>query len=156
VGLFYPLHALNLNMLQVQGHSRLFLRLEIIKKILAIPVIVIGVFFGIKIMIVGMIVNNIIAYFLNSYWSGRFIGYSFGSQLKDILPSFLLSVVISMVIYMAGLFLDLHHALVLVIQILAGAALTAGICEWAKFRDYLIIKEIIVQQLHQIKKRSAP
>ena len=92
VGMFYPLHALNLNMLQVEGRSDLFLRLEIIKKALAIPIIVIGVIWGIKIMILGMIVNTLIAYYLNSYWSGRFIGYSFLEQIKDILPSFLLAV----------------------------------------------------------------
>ncbi len=44
VGIMYPLHALNLNMLKVQGRSDLFLRLEIIKKSLAIPVILIGIF----------------------------------------------------------------------------------------------------------------
>ncbi|WP_199898572.1 lipopolysaccharide biosynthesis protein [Prolixibacter bellariivorans] len=48
VGMFYPLHALNLNMLQVQGRSDLFLKLEIIKKILAIPTIIIGVYWGLK------------------------------------------------------------------------------------------------------------
>lgn len=90
VGMFYPLHALNLNMLQVQGRSDLFLRLEIIKKSLAIPVIIIGVIWGIKIMILGMIVNTFIAYYLNSYWSGSFIGYSFLEQIKDIFPSFFL------------------------------------------------------------------
>jgi hypothetical protein len=66
------------------------LKLEIIKKIIAIPTIVIGVFFGIKMMIVGMMINTLIAYYLNSYWSGRFIGYSFMQQVKDILPSFFL------------------------------------------------------------------
>lgn len=50
VGMMYPLHALNLNMLQVSGRSDLFLKLEVIKKILAIPTIVIGVIWGIKIM----------------------------------------------------------------------------------------------------------
>ena len=58
VGMFYPVHALNLDMLKVKGRSDLFLKLEVIKKILAIPTIVIGVFFGIKIMIVGMLANS--------------------------------------------------------------------------------------------------
>jgi len=77
VGMLYPLQALNLNMLQVSGRSDLFLKLEIIKKILAVPSIVIGVIWGIKVMIVGMMVNTLIAYYFNSYWSGHFIGYSF-------------------------------------------------------------------------------
>ena len=48
VGLFFPLHALNLNVLNVKGRSDLFLKLEVIKKILAVPVILIGIFLGIK------------------------------------------------------------------------------------------------------------
>lgn len=35
VGMLYPLQALNLNILQVQGRSDLYLRIEIIKKLLA-------------------------------------------------------------------------------------------------------------------------
>lgn len=71
VGMFYPLSAINLNMLNVQGRSDLFLKLEIIKKILAIPIILIGIFIGIKAMIIGMIFNSFIAFFLNSYYSGK-------------------------------------------------------------------------------------
>ena len=55
-GMLYPLHALNLNMLNVQGRSDLFLKLEIIKKIIAMPVIMAGIFCGIKAMIGGMII----------------------------------------------------------------------------------------------------
>ena len=43
-GMLYPLHALNLNMLQVQGRSDLFLKLEIIKKCAAVIPLLIGVF----------------------------------------------------------------------------------------------------------------
>jgi len=60
VGMFYPLHALNLNMLKVQGRSDLFLRLEIIKKVLAIPTIIIGIIWGIKVMIAGIMFTTFI------------------------------------------------------------------------------------------------
>ena len=103
VGMLYPLHALNLNMLQIQGRSDLFLRLEIIKKILAIPVIFIAIIYGIKTMIIGMIILSLIAYYLNSYWSGRLIGYSFLEQLKDIIPSLILALIISAITYTEGI-----------------------------------------------------
>jgi O-antigen/teichoic acid export membrane protein len=143
VGMFYPLHALNLNMLQVQGRSDLFLRLEIIKKALAVPIIVIGVIWGIKVMILGMIVNSMIAYYLNSYWSGRLIGYSFLDQIKDILPSFLLATSISFVIFVAGLLIPLSPLPLLAIQLISGALLTISICEVFHYKDYVYIKEII-------------
>lgn len=147
VGMLYPLHALNLNMLQVQGRSDLFLRLEIIKKVLAIPIIVIGVFWGIIAMIIGMMTINLISYYLNSFWSGRFIGYSFLEQIKDILPSFLLALIMSSIVFAEGLFIPLPPLPLLIIQLITGALLIFGLCERFHFKDYLYIKEIIVEKI---------
>jgi len=151
VGMFYPLQALNLNMLQVQGRSDLFLRLEIIKKILAIPTIIIGVFFGIKIMIIGMMVNTLIAYYLNSYWSGKFIGYSTARQIKDILPSFCLATFVGLIVFTTGYILNISNLLKLIIQILSGALLTIGISEILHLEDFKFIKDIVLDEF-QIRK----
>lgn len=147
VGMFYPLHALNLNMLQVQGRSDLFLRLEIIKKILAIPIIILGVLFGIKIMIIGMMINSIIAYYLNSYWSGKNIGYSTREQIKDISPSFLLSFIMALCVFIAGSLLPVSNLLKLIIQILLGALIVIGLAEVFVVKDYLYMKNIVIEQL---------
>lgn len=147
VGMFYPLHALNLNMLKVQGRSDLFLRLEIIKKILAIPVIIIGIIYGIKIMILGMLINTIIAYFLNSYWSGKFIGYSSFEQIKDIAPSFILAFTMAVIVYIIGNIIDLSDIWTLVTQIITGAVLTIILAEIFKLNSYLTLKEIIFNKL---------
>lgn len=151
VGMFYPLHALNLNMLQVQGRSDLFLRLEIIKKILAVPVIIIGIFYGIKIMIMGMMVLTLIAYYLNSFWSGKFIGYSFLEQVKDILPSFLLAALVGAAVFVIGNLLQISPFNTLVIQVITGACLTFVLCELFKMPDYLFIKKIVLEKLNRGK-----
>lgn len=143
VGMFYPLNALNLNMLQVQGRSDLFLRLEIIKKSLGFPVIFFAVIWGIKIMILCMIFLSLIAYYLNSYWSGRMIGYSSIEQTKDILPSFLLALTMSLFVFFEGLLLKLPPLSLLTIQIITGGLLTFGLCEAFNFKDYFYIKSII-------------
>jgi teichuronic acid exporter len=93
VGMLYPLHALNLNLLNVLGRSDLFLKLEIFKKTMAVPTIIIGIIWGIKVMILGMWVNSLISYYLNSYYSGRFINYPIREQVSDILPSFLVALI---------------------------------------------------------------
>lgn len=147
VGMFYPLHALNLNMLQVQGRSDLFLRLEIIKKALAVPIIIIGIIWGIKTMILGMMVNTLIAYYLNSYWSGRFIGYSFLSQIKDILPSFFLALIMGSVVFVEGLLIPLTPLPLLIIQLITGVLITISMCEGFHFKDYLYIKEIVKEKI---------
>lgn len=147
VGMFYPLHALNLNMLNVQGRSDLFLRLEVIKKFLAIPTIIIGIFLGIKIMIAGMMVNTLIALYLNSYWSGKIIGYSFIAQMKDILPSFVLALLVNGLVFSLSLMGTTSPLILLIIQITAGFFLTIIICEMMKFKDYIYIKNIVFDKL---------
>jgi teichuronic acid exporter len=143
VGMFYPLHALNLNMLQVQGRSDLFLKLEIIKKALAVPIVVFGVIWGIKIMIIGMIIINMIGYYLNSFWSGRFIGYSFLDQIKDIFPSFLLAASVSFVVFIVGLLIPLPSMSLFAVQLVIGVLLFFSVCEVFHFKDYIFIKEIV-------------
>jgi len=147
VGMFYPLHALNLNMLQVLGRSDLFLRLEIIKKVLAVPIIIIGVFWGVKAMILGMMFLTLIAYFINSYWSGRLVGYSFLEQIIDILPSFLLALIMSGFVYAEGFMIETSPLSLLIIQLSTGALLTIGLCEGFHFKDYLYIKVIVKEKI---------
>ena len=149
IGMLYPLQALNLDMLNVQGRSDLFLRLEIIKKTIAIPVIVIGVLFGIKIMIVGMFVSSIFAYYLNSYYSGKLIGYSMLNQMKDIFPSFLMASVMAVIVYAEGVFMHVSSLPLLIIQCMTGASLIVGICEVIRFNDYLYIKVLIKDVIHK-------
>lgn len=152
VGMMYPLHALNLNMLQVQGRSDLFLKLEIIKKIIAIPVIIIGIIFGIKAMIAGMMFNTLIAYYLNSYWSGVKIGYSFKQQIRDIIPSFILALSMAIPVYILGLFLTCSYPAKLIIQITLGALFIFVFCELTKFKDYIFAKELLLDKIQSSNK----
>lgn len=154
VGMMYPLHSLNLNMLQVQGRSDLFLKLEIIKKIIAIPTIVIGVIFGIKMMIVGMIVNALIAYYLNSYWSGVKIGYSLKQQVNDILPSFILALTMGVVVYLLEKILPFSHVINLIILIIFGAIFVFVFCEITRFKDYIFTKELVLEKINTFKKNK--
>lgn len=154
IGMFYPLQALNLNMLQVLGRSDLFLKLEIIKKILAIPTIIVGIFWGIQIMIVGMMANTLIAYYLNSYWSGRMIGYSQKEQIKDIIPSLLVAITMAVTVYFIGYLFPLKPLWTFTIQIVTGATITILICELLKIKDYLFIKELVLDKLLTIRKNK--
>lgn len=154
VGMFYPLHAINLNMLKVQGRSDLFLKLEVIKKVLAIPVIVVGVLLGIEVMIGAMFVNTLIAYYLNSYWSGELIGYPVWGQIRDILPSLLLGAFVGSAVYLFGHLLSVSGLLQLVLQVILGGVLTVGIAELLQMESFLHIKGIALERaLKQVEAR---
>ena len=89
--MLFPLHSINLNMLLVLGRSDLFLKLEIYKKTIAVIPIVLGIFIGIYWMLVSSVIVGVIHYYINAYYSGKLLGYTFINQVKDIMPSFLIS-----------------------------------------------------------------
>ncbi|TFV97193.1 lipopolysaccharide biosynthesis protein [Algoriphagus kandeliae] len=90
IGLMFPIHSYNLNILKVKGRSDLFLKLEIIKKSLTVVGIIIALPYGIFALLWTQVILNLVAFGINSFYSGRFIGYNVWSQLRDILPIFLI------------------------------------------------------------------
>lgn len=144
VGALYPLNAINLNMLNVQGRSDLFLKLEIIKKTLAVPVIVIGIVWGVKVMILGMWFNTIVAYFINSYYSGRHIRYSIREQLFDIIPYLVLATFMGGVVFITGWLVPWGYMTKLIVQILLGMGIVVLISEWARIDAFISLKEILI------------
>jgi O-antigen/teichoic acid export membrane protein len=145
-GMLYPLHALNLDMLNVKGRSDLFLKLEIIKKILVVPTIIIGIFLGIKVMIAGMIVNSIFAYFLNSSWSGVMINYPAKEQIADVMPSFLIALTMGIVVFLVGHSLTLKPAMILCIQVILGALFTAAAAKIFRLDAFMEMGRIVLER----------
>jgi O-antigen/teichoic acid export membrane protein len=145
-GILYPLHALNLNMLNVKGRSDLFLKLEIIKKILVVPTIIIGVYFGIKVMICGIIVNSVFAYFLNSYWSGKLINYPMKEQVADIMPSFLMAVTMGATVFSVGYFLTLKPEMLLCIQLILGSLFTFTSARFLRLDAFMEMSGIVMER----------
>lgn len=84
VGAFYPLHAINLDILKVKGRSDLFLKLEVFKQILNIVMIIICYKWGVIGLVWGSVVLNFVCYYLNSFFSKKLLSYSFLDQLQDI------------------------------------------------------------------------
>ena len=148
----YPLHAINLNMLQVQGRSDLFLNLEIIKKVIALAPLFIGAFVGIMPMLWTNIVVGIMAYFFNSYYSGRLIGYSSWMQLKDIAPSYTLSIAVALSVYFLK-WLPLSYWVVLPLQIIVGSVVFFTICKVFQPSEYKEICEMLKSSQFKRKKK---
>lgn len=151
--MLYPLHSLNLNMLQVQGRSDLFLRLEIIKKIIAIGPLLLGIFVDIYWMLGSSVLTGLISYYLNAYYSGPFLNYSIKEQIKDILPSFGVAVTMAIPVF-AMSFIPMTPFVLLPLQILVGAAITIAICEAMKLPEYLELKGIAMPIINKIIKRK--
>ncbi len=152
-GMLYPLHAINLNILQVKGRSDLFLKLEIIKKCITIIPIVLGIFYGIEFLLWGSVFTSFLAYFLNSYYSAELINYPTWSQIKDIFPLLAISVCIAAIMWSFTL-LSLSNTITLLLQFISGFSLFIFSYELIKLPEYFEIKNIVLAGINKIKKKN--
>lgn len=90
--LLYPIHAINLNYLQVKGRTDLFLKLEIIKKIIITIILIVTIPYGINAICIGIVIQSYIALFINTYYNGRIGNLSGIIQLKALLPIWLIAI----------------------------------------------------------------
>ncbi len=99
--MWYPVHAINLNLLQVKGRSDLFLRLEIIKKALITVVVFVCVPFGIIGICCGSVFTSLACLAINTYYTGKLINVGFVRQMMDMTPTLLASLAMGAVVYFA-------------------------------------------------------
>lgn len=85
---------INLNLLFVKGRSDFVLRLEVFKKIIAFSILFISMFFNLKVMCYGQVLNAFISLYLNTYYTNKILGYSFGKQIKSVYPYFFISLIV--------------------------------------------------------------
>ena len=107
-GILYPIHSYNLNILKVKGRSDLFLKLEIIKKTMVFLVIWASVSFGIYGLLYGGIITSVLAFFVNTYYSGKFINYTAWHQIVDVFPTVLLASISGAIVYFIDEWLSQH------------------------------------------------
>lgn len=103
--MWYPVHAINLNLLQVEGRSDYFLKLEVIKKIQGVIVLCITIPLGLVAMCYGRVVSSVLCLVYNTYYTKKLIGYGFGSQMKDLLPVLLHALVMGLIVWLIVHFL---------------------------------------------------
>lgn len=104
--MFYPIHAINLNLLQVKGRSDLFLKLEIIKKTVTTVIMIVTSLMGVLVMCIGIVVSSVIALVINTHYTGKLINIGFFDQLREILPIMLLSVFSGLIAYVPLLLIN--------------------------------------------------
>ena len=145
----YPLHAINLNMLKVTGRTDLFLKYEILKKIISIGPICLGIFVGIYAMLIGSIVIGIISFFINSWYTGKRLGYTSWKQIIDIAPNFAVGLTIFLSVYFLK-YLPLSPFYILPLQLIVVVVVFFFIAETTRLQQYLEIKEITIKAIAQL------
>lgn len=112
IGLIHPIHAINLNVLKVIGRTDIFLKLEILKKVLVVIALMCTYSYGIEILIIGQVLTSFLCLYINSWYSEKFINYSFIDQIKDLSPILINSVIMGVIIYYSLTIFSAPHLIV--------------------------------------------
>lgn len=107
-GIFYPINVINLQALTSQGHSKLKFNLEIVKNSLRVLNILIMINFGLIYIIIGEVINSMLAQIINAYYSRKFFDYGLIKQLKDMYKIILSGVIAGIVGFYISHLLDAY------------------------------------------------
>ena len=151
-GFMYPIQNVNLNLLNVKKRSDLLLKLEVMKKIVFIPVIIIGIYFDIETMLFAAVGYYMFEFVCNSWYSNKLCGYGTKMQIKDLSPIMIVSIGISALIWTLTL-LPLRNISILSIQLLVGVILYVFIYEFWGLKEYKELKNIFKEYLLSLKEK---
>lgn len=139
---FWPIHTTNLQAINAVGRSDIFLKLEIIKKIIGFSIMVVSILFGLYTMMIGNCFSAVISSFLNASPNRKLLNYGYREQIKDILPAMLLS------LFMGGTvllwtFTDMSSIMILICQVITGILIYVSGSKLLKLESYTYIIDMI-------------
>lgn len=111
-----PMHTINQNILKVKGYSNLFLKTEIIKYVLGMPLLILGIIYGINVLVVGIVIFFWMGFIINAIYTKRLINYSIASQCKDFFPVMILFAIPALLVWWLGRLLHVGDFQLLFIQ----------------------------------------
>lgn len=151
--MFLPITTANLNAIKAMGRSDYFLKLEIVKKIIGVVVLLITMWYGVMVMAYSLLFTTVMSQIINSWPNRKLLNYSYLAQLKDILPGILLAVFMGLCVYPIS-FLGLSDILTMLLQIILGAVIYIGGSVLFKMESFNYVLGIVKPILDKIFKKS--
>jgi len=141
-----PVMMMNSSILNVKGRSDYFLRAEVIKKIMAIIILVTTIPFGIKIMCWGLLLYSFTDMIIITIYTKKLMGLRLLNQFKDILPIILLTATMGLLAY-GSTFLFINQVLKLLIGTFVGLVYFLTVSKIAKFEEFTFLLNLVKKQL---------
>lgn len=146
-----PMEIENLQAIKATGRSDIVLKLEIIKKVVGILLIIAAIPLGVTAMAVTAVIVAVFSAIVNAVPNKKLLGYTFKMQIQDILPTLLLSGVMFAVTFPIS-FLDINIWLMLIIQVIVGAVVYIGLSVIFKVESFKYILGLVKGLLKRGKK----
>ena len=148
--MIYPIHTANLNAIKAMGRSDMFLKLEIVKKIIGVVVLLVTMWISVEAMAYSLLTTAVISSFVNALPNKKLLNYSYFEQVCDILPALLISGVMFCAVY-AVQWLALHDILILLIQVPLGAIIYIAGSILTKNESFFYLLATVKGYLHKKK-----
>lgn len=146
--MLYPIHAFNLNILQVYGRSDLFLKLEIIKKIVITVTVLIAFQFGIMGLVWSSVFTSFAGLGINMFYSSRLIDYPISKQIKDLSITFVIAIFVALLMYKTTTLIpNALNIVQIILASLVGAIVYLGI-------NYVVKTSPLHQAISLLKTRN--
>ena len=151
--MFYPVHTANLNAIKAMGRSDMFLKLEIIKKIVGMILLISTMRFGVMVMAYSLLISSILNQLINSWPNRKLLNYGYEEQLKDILPGIILAVGMGICIRFVGM-LPMPLIITLVIQVVMGASIYIGMSALLRLESFEYLWNLVNPVIKKLVKKK--
>ena len=152
--IFAPVELENLQAIKAIGRSDIALKVEIIKKVVGVVILIASIPFGVTAIAIGMVISTTLSAIINAIPNKKLLGYTFKMQLKDILPSLIMSLVMFGAVYPISL-LNINVWLMLIIQVVVGAIIYVALSAIFKVESFKYILNMIKGFLKRGKKNES-
>ncbi|MDD6279300.1 MAG: lipopolysaccharide biosynthesis protein [Oscillospiraceae bacterium] len=150
---FWPIHTANLNAIKAMGRSDLFLKLEIIKKIVGVAAILCTMWYSTMAMAYSLLVTSILGQIINSWPNKSLLGYSYLEQVKDMLPQIGLSAIMGVLVYLLR-FTGLNDILLLIVQVVCAVCIYIGLSKLLHIESFGYVLDTIKSLLKKNRKKK--
>lgn len=140
--IFRPITISNLEAIKALGYSNIVLKLEAIKKVIDIIILLISVKLGVLYIAWGVVIYNFICIFINLAPIAKLLGYKISDQLLDTLPSLIISIMMGVMVY-SFTFLNISDEVLLILQIIGGALIYLLLCKCFKEENLSYVYNLI-------------
>ena len=140
--MWYPIDAINLNLLQVKGRSDLFLRLEVIKKVVGFSIMMLTLPLSVIHFCYGCIAYSLLEIWIDSYYTGKLINHGFLKQMRDLFPTLLLSLLIFVILILVTKILE-SLMLQIIVGLVSATIIYIGLSLIFKFSELEDVKYML-------------
>lgn len=151
--LFWPIHSINMQSLKALGEGNKYLKLEIVKKIIDVILLLITFQKGIVMIAAGMVVSSVFSVIINAYPNKQLIGYSIREQFKDILPSLASAILMGTIVCLMNM-IKVNALILMVLQVCIGCVVYISVSALCKNQEFCIIVKTLKSKNMRVKKHE--